>query len=118
MSALHISVGRGASRLPADTALALSLLPSLPRPLLERLVQRLVDHLDDEDGDPDFEPEETDHSGGEDDNWQRINDGPGCPIADCDMGVDDEPHDPEADLAPAFDYGEDQSVIPLWQPNQ
>jgi len=116
MSALHISIGRGASRLPADIALAL--IPSLPRPHLERLVQQLIDGLDAADGDPDVEPEETDHSGGEDDSAAIVHDGPGCPIADCDMGVDDEPHDPEADLAPAFDYGEDQSVIPLWQLNQ
>jgi hypothetical protein len=108
MSALHIRIGRGASRLPAD--IALSLIPSLPRPQLERLVQRLVDHLDDEDGDPDLEPEETeetDHSGGEDDSTAIVHDGPGCPIADPGGGnLDDGPD------IPCYD-GEDQSVIIL-----
>lgn len=110
MSALHISIGRGASRLPAD--IALSLIPSLPRPQLERLVQRLVDHLDDEDGDPDLEPEETDHSSGEDDCSVIVHDGPGCPIADpggYDVGDG-------TDLPPPCYDGEDQSVIILPAP--
>lgn len=108
--------GRGASRLPADIALAL--IPSLPRQQLERLVQSLIDGMDEADGDTDFEPEETDHSGAEDDNWRTVRDGPGCPVADPDTGIDDAAQDGEADLAPAFDYGEDQTVIPLWQLNQ
>lgn len=115
MSALHIRIGRGASRLPADIALAL--IPSLPRPHLERLVQQLIDRMDEADGDPDLEEEATDHSGAEDEPT-RHTEGPGCPISDCDMGIDDGPHDGAADLAPAFDYGEDQTDIPLWQLNQ
>lgn len=55
----------GATALPAH--IALSLIPSLPRPQLERLVQRLIDGLDSLDGDPDDEPEETDHARSEDD---------------------------------------------------
>lgn len=73
---------RGAERLPASIALAL--IPSLPRPHLERLVQTLIDRMDDEDGDSDFEPEETDHTRAEDELTIR-NDGPGCPIGDPDM---------------------------------
>lgn len=69
MSALHIRIGRGASRLPAD--IALSMLPSLPRPVLERLAQSIIDRLDDMDGDPDIEPDgdEQDHGNAEDD-WR------------------------------------------------
>lgn len=67
MNALSIRIGRGASRLPADVAL--SLIPSLPRPVLERLAQRIIDHLDDMDPDPAVEPDgdEGDHSHSEDD---------------------------------------------------
>lgn len=74
---------RGAARLPADIALAL--IPSLPRPHLERLVQTLIDRMDDADGDTDLEPEETDHTRAEDEPtiWH---DGPGCPISDPDGG--------------------------------
>lgn len=82
MSALHIRIGRGASRLPADVAL--SVIPSLPRPVLERLAQSIIDRLDGMDGDPDFEPEETDHDRAEDE-LTIWHDGPGCPIADPDM---------------------------------
>ncbi|MGN6689792.1 MAG: hypothetical protein ACTHJU_02485 [Sphingopyxis sp.] len=81
-------------------------------------MQSLIDRMDEVDGDTDLEPEETDHTGGEDDFSQSFRDGPGCPISDPDLGVDDERHDGEADLAPAFDYGEDQTVIPLWQLNR
>lgn len=106
--------GRGASRLPADIALAL--IPSLPRSHLERLVQQLIDRMDEADGDSDCEPEETDHSGGEDDYSRTLHDGPGCVVADGDFGIDDQPHDGE-DQSRAFDYGDDQTVIPLWQMN-
>lgn len=78
--------GRGAERLPAH--IALSLIPSLPRPALERLVQRLIDGLDDMDPDTDLEPngDEQDANGAEDDwhnrtgTWEAF--GAGCPIAD------------------------------------
>lgn len=115
MAALHIRIGRGASRLPADIALAL--ISSLPRQHLERLVQQLIDRMDEADGDPDLEDEDTDHSGAEDEPTRHA-EGPGCPIGDCDMAVDDGPCDGETDLAPAFDYSEDQTVIPLWQSRQ
>ena len=93
--------------------IALSLIPSLPRPALERLVQRLIDGLDDMDPDTDLEPngDEQDGGNGEDDfgvmpNWLL---GPGCPIADPgEMGCTDLPmvtHD-----------GEDQTVIVLPAP--
>jgi hypothetical protein len=86
---------RGASRLPADIALAL--IPSLPRSHLERLVQSLIDRMDEADGDTDLEPEETDHSGGEDDCSQTFHDGPGCVIADQDIGADDQGEPEEED---------------------
>lgn len=59
--------GRGASRLPADVAL--SLIPSLPRPVLERLAQSIIDRLDDMDGGADIEQngDEGDTSRAEDD---------------------------------------------------
>lgn len=78
--------GRGASRLPADIALAL--IPSLPRSHLERLVQQLIDRMDEADGDPDREEEETDHTGAEDEPT-IFREGPGCPIAD-EGGMQDE----------------------------
>lgn len=79
---------RGASRLPADIALAL--IPSLPRPHLERLVQSLIDRMDEADGDPDFE----DALDSEDDVPTEFalavaSDGPGCAISDS-YGIDDE----------------------------
>ena len=87
---------RGAARLPA--VIALSLIPSLPRPHLERLVQQLIDRMDDTDGDADLEPEETDHSGGEDDFSQIFHDGPGCPISD--PANDDDREEDRADWEP------------------
>lgn len=106
---MAIYVGRGHS-LPAD--IALSLIPSLPRPTLERLAQLLIDGLDDMDGDSDVEESGDERDGGnaEDDfgimpNWLQ---GPGCPIADPDEEV------PRG--TPATYDGEDQSVIILPAP--
>ncbi|PAL24532.1 hypothetical protein [Sphingopyxis sp. GW247-27LB] len=82
---MAVYVGRGVS-LPAD--IALSLIPSLPRPHLERLVQQLIDRLDDGDGDPDLE-DETDHSASEDDAMPLIQTGPGCSIADPDISTEE-----------------------------
>lgn len=91
MSALHIRIGRGgALRLPAD--IALSLIPSMPRPHLERLVQRLIDGLDDMDA-PDEDREDDDPAGMMDEDELTTGpgviathgvtyDGPGCPISD------------------------------------
>ena len=84
---MAIYVGRGGVSLPAD--MALSLIPSLPRHQLERLVQRLIEGLDDMDSSGDLEPEDSDHSGSEDDFWRTIQDGPGCPIADPDSGIEE-----------------------------
>lgn len=107
MSALHIRIGRGASRLPAD--LALSLIPSLPRPMLERLAQSIIDRLDDMDGDTDVEPngDELDGNQSEDDfmdhggGWEQE---AGCPIADPGEGSN------RTFLCPTLD-GEDQSFV-------
>lgn len=46
------SIG-SASALSLATALAV--IPSLPRPLLNRLVERAIEHMDQIDGDPDLE---------------------------------------------------------------
>jgi len=109
MNALSLRIGRGAhSRLPAD--IALSLIPSLPRPVLERLAQQIIDHLDAEDGDPDVEQngDEGDYTGSEDDCcpiWANGTDlGAGCPFADPDDASN------RTTLAPTLD-GDDQSVI-------
>ena len=107
MSALHIRIGRGSSRIPADVAL--SLIPSLPRPLLERLAQSIIDRLDDMDGDTDVEPngDELDGNQSEDDfmdhggGWGQE---PGCPIADPGEGSN------RTFLCPTLD-GEDQSFV-------
>jgi hypothetical protein len=55
------AIGGGAKALPFD--LALSLIPSLPRPLLARFVARAIERLDGTDGDPDFEPDDWDEDG-------------------------------------------------------
>lgn len=108
MSALHIRIGRGASRLPAD--IALSMIPSLPRPVLERLAQSIIDRLDDMDGDTDVESngDEQDHSQSEDDSdparYHGIDLGPGCSVADSGEGNN------RAFLCPTLD-GEDQSFV-------
>lgn len=66
----------------------LSMLPSLPRPFLDRIVQKAIDHLDDLDGDTDVElnGDELDGSGcGEDEFWPHWLDNghqPGCPLSD------------------------------------
>ncbi|GAA0862462.1 hypothetical protein GCM10009115_09220 [Sphingopyxis soli] len=107
MSALTIRFGRGVSQLPADIALAL--IPSLPRPHLERLVQTLIDRMDEADGDTDLEPEETDHTGGEDDFSGSHHDGPGCPISDPGSGYDEDIEyngdELERDVTPAGWFG-------------
>jgi hypothetical protein len=60
MSALH-QIGGGAKALPFD--LALSVIPSLPRPLLARFVARAIERMDAEDGDPDLEPDDPPEDG-------------------------------------------------------
>lgn len=74
---------------PADIALAI--IPSLPRPHLERLVQSLIDGLDTQDGDPDLEnahDAEDDFLVPESPLYWSYG-GPGCEISDP-FGVDDE----------------------------
>jgi hypothetical protein len=55
VSALH-EIGGGTKALPFD--LALSVIPSLPRPLLARYVARAIERLDMEDVDPDLEADD------------------------------------------------------------
>jgi hypothetical protein len=109
MTRLAIAIGRGASRLPAD--LALSAIPSLPRPILERLAQSIIDRLDDMDGDNDLEPngDEQDGNRCEDDEMHHYGDSSGCPIAD-------PPEDCRRNLPPPSYDGEDQCVIILPAP--
>lgn len=118
MNALSIRIGRGASRLPAD--IALSLIPSLPRPALERLVQCLVDGLDDMDSDRDLEPDgdELDGNSAEDDfmdHGQGWKDEPGCPVSDPGGYSVGEGNDPRRLPPPTYD-GEDQNIIILPAP--
>lgn len=102
---MTLYVGRGA--IPAD--IALSLIPSLPRPMLERLAQSIIDRLDDMDGDTDVEPngDELDGNRSEDDfmdhggEWVQE---AGCPIADPGEGSN------RTFLCPTLD-GEDQSFV-------
>jgi hypothetical protein len=55
-----------ASRLPLH--IALSVIPSLPRPLLSRLVERAMERLDEMDGEPDREDDDpTEYTGDEQD---------------------------------------------------
>jgi len=115
MNALSIRIGRGASRLPAD--LALSVIPSLSRPVLERLAQSIIDRLDDMDGDTDLEPngDEEDGSYSAEDEFAVLvvaDLAAGCPIADPGgYSTGDGPNLPR----PSYD-GEDQSFIILPAP--
>jgi hypothetical protein len=66
---------------------ALAIIPSLPRPVLDRLTQRMIERLDALDDADGYEPnnDEMDGNGSEDDfmlhaaNWIGH---PGCPISD------------------------------------
>lgn len=106
---------RDAERLPAHIALAL--IPSLPRPQLERLVQRLIDGLDDMDPDPDIEPngDEQDGEGVEDDFMLHYGEGPGCDLSDPGGYAIGEGNDPRLLPKPSYD-GEDQGIIILPAP--
>lgn len=79
------------------------------RPALESFIEAAIAALDAIDGDPDQE----DATDAEDDfrlsseairNTRGV---PGCPVADCDHGVEDVAQDEESDLTP--DYGLDQT---------
>lgn len=120
---LSIAFGRGASRLPAD--IALSIVPSLPRPVLERLAQQIIDRLDDMDA-PDEDCEDDDPCGQMDEDELTTgpglvythgdaHDGPGCPIADPGGYSVGEGSDPRRLPPPTYD-GEDQNIIILPAP--
>jgi len=85
------ATGAGAKALPFD--LALSVIPSLPRPLLSRLVARAIERLDEIDGDSDAE--QTGDEGEPDFATSPEGDGPGCAISDPDHGIEDQPQDQE-----------------------
>lgn len=75
------TIGGGAKALPFD--IALSVIPSLPRPMLARFVARAIERMDEEDSDPDLE----DATDAEDEGlspWARrfAARGPGCVIGD------------------------------------
>ena len=55
MSAASV-IGGGAQALPLHVAL--SVIPSLPRPMLARFVTRAIEQLDAMDGDPDLEDDD------------------------------------------------------------
>jgi hypothetical protein len=80
------------------------------RPALESFIEAAIGVLDVIDGDPDFE----DATDAEDDfNLSKQAIGytegvPGCPVADSDYGIEDQPQDEESDLTP--DYGIDQTT--------
>lgn len=82
-----------------DISRMLSAIPSLPRPVLARLTDEMIQRLDEIDGDSDLElnGDELDGTGGEDDFIERYGanmgggwSGPGCPISDPDVSVDDQ----------------------------
>jgi hypothetical protein len=91
-------------------------------------IELLVDMLDLIDGDPDVEPngDENDGTGGEDEfcnhNVPTTLQGPGCPISDFDVAIDDGPCDDENDDREHEEvahprYGVDQRKQLPWQPS-
>lgn len=62
---------RGAAQ-AAPLAVILSVLPSLPRPVLQRLTARMIDRLDEMDGDPDTEDDTEDCCGAFEDRGGRM----------------------------------------------
>ena len=108
---------------PIDLGPILVALARAPRSALERLIDEAIDRLDLLDGDTDVEMngDERDGNNAEDDFWPHSTfmSGPGCPIADPDLAVDDERCDceeedleQEAPLVPV--YGIDQTKTPTW----
>ncbi|MEO6247023.1 MAG: hypothetical protein ABIO85_00365 [Sphingomicrobium sp.] len=92
---------------PASINAALAMLPSLPRPVLSRLVSRMIERLDQIDGDADGEENDTEDAFVL--SWYASGyTGPGCPVSDCDTGIEDDPLgcDPEEDYCTAHeDHG-------------
>lgn len=66
------------------SAFPLNLLTERPRSEIEALTAALIDHLDQTDGDPDLE-----ETGTEDGFAPHPANGPGCPLSDPDLAVDD-----------------------------
>ena len=83
------------------------------RTVLEQFVAAAIDLLDFLDGNPDEEPtgDELDGNGAEDDfcSHNLPMPGPGCPLADPDTGIEDEPHDGIAE-----DLEEEEPDIPAY----
>lgn len=94
---------------------ALSIIPSLPRPLLSRLVARAIERLDEIDGDADLEDATGEEDAFEGHNERFGYDGPGCPVADA--REDSDPGecngDPEQEQGRVAIYGLDQSRGPI-----
>lgn len=109
----------------ASLAVALAVIPTLPRPLLDRLTARMIERLDELAGDTDVEPngDELDGTLGEDE-FKRpgcntgIWGGPGCPISEPDVGQDDFGEPDNEDYADEVydtlpEYGSDQDAGPI-----
>lgn len=91
MGRLH----NGSAAAPLPLSLIAQAIPKLTRHDLEALAERLIDHLDEQEPDPDIElnGDELDGSLAEDDfSPQNAGGlpGPGCPLSDPDMAVDDQ----------------------------
>ncbi len=106
----------------ANLSLISAAIPKLSRDALAGLVEHLIDRLDCLDPDPDLEPngDELDGNRVEDEFVVHVGPerllGPGCPLADPDMAVDDEPCDePYQDLEPE-DYG-GRVFVGHWNPS-
>lgn len=99
---------------PLPIALIGQAVPKLTRHELEALTERLLVALDQLEGDPDLEPngDELDGDAAEDDfmdHSYRFRTEPGCPIADPDCAVDDQPCDEDFDQE--HDYRQATRVI-------
>lgn len=75
----------GAQFTPPPPAAITRVLSTFDRDQLAGFVAVAIDLMDLADGDPDFEDHKL-----EDDFTQHADDGPGCPISDSDLGVDDD----------------------------
>ncbi|GAC1573834.1 MAG: hypothetical protein NVS3B5_03710 [Sphingomicrobium sp.] len=108
--AVHIHTEQGGRAIVAHLPLnvALTIVPTLFRPVLARLVARAIERMDEMDGDADLEPEVT-----EQDDEPKIDDEP--EVDDHGGGnVEDEGESIEVeDAAGCGSYGIDQSTGPL-----
>lgn len=80
------------------------------RPALESFIEAAITALDVLDGDPDSEnaTDAEDDFNLSPEAIANTSDVPGCPVADSDYGIEDQPQDEESDLTP--DYGIDQTT--------